>query len=233
MRKIRTIRVKITPNHLLLKDDTVNKGVEFKRRNSDIRTFIIECSKKIDRYRRKEESANEAIYKFLQNAYVTSLNVHRYPKELTEFAKFRGARFNKRTDIFAFVLKLAMGEEADGRRVSEYAIVLRYLYFRKVSGDQVIKKLQAWGGLTGCRNKMRKRKRKSSPISQKMLWKRVKSDGSVANFKSESGNSGKGKLKTGRYILVAGKRKDGELRIYKSISIDDDRGDKILRSLVE
>jgi hypothetical protein len=80
---------------------------------------------------------------------------------------------------------------------------------------------------------MRNRKRMTHPISQKMLWKRIKSDGSMAKFKSENRKSSKEKLKPGRYVLLASKDKKGGLRVYKSISINDERGKKMLKGLAD
>ena len=226
------------PLHIfdLVRDGKVNKAVQFDLRNSTVKSCINECAAKYKHYVDIKKEIKNVKYQFLEDAYVVALNAHQRVDELETYAKSKDISFNKRTDIFGFVIKLAMlASNANRRLASEYAGALRYLYSRDTPGNLVAEEIKKQGGISGCRKKLSALRRalrtdkKSSPnMSTTKNWNKVKEDGYLAKFSLKNG-----KMKGGRYALLAGCNKKGGLTIYKSISIKDSDGERFLKSIAK
>jgi len=231
---------KTAPNprriHDLKCDEAANEAVQFELRNTDVKSCIKKCAVKHKKHLTKKGEAKRAKYRYLEDAYVVALNAHHRIDELQVYAKKKHVRFNKRTDLFGFVIKLTMPDTKTNRRLaSEYAGALRYLYSVGTPGDHVAKELTRQGGISGCRKKLSelrrdlgKGRKPASKTSATKNWDKVKEGGPLAEFKFKSG-----KLKKGRYALLAGCNKNGALTVYKSISINEQDGAGFLRRIAK
>jgi hypothetical protein len=233
---------KSAPSNHLVPNSRIKKRVKFERLDDDVQDCIADCSDQYTRVVKRKKSTDEALYEFLQALYIATLNAHGKLDELKQLAQEMNIACNARTDLFALVLKLALSDlKVDPRRISEYANTLRYLYSKDVAGEKVARKLKKLGGIAGCRKRLAKRRKRMTPPqcssalssdTRKECWNKVKSDGSFIEIKQEAGKTKGEKLRRGRYVLFAGKDQKGVLRIYKSISINDDLGKQILRRAV-
>ncbi len=221
----------VTFNELTVETE-IDTEIVYTLKNHNIAKWLRICKKKNLKVGEKFRLGREARHKLLEEVYNLGCAAHQNIDELRAIAKKSDLRFNKKTNIFAFILKAIYGgDNLNRRKVSEQASALQYLYHQQVNGEDVAVKLEKFGGTRKCadlhaelRREQRKEKTKDVSDESDKLWKELKSREPVTVIESDQDE-----IVKGRYIAVLGCTESGDLRIYKKISVKDDIGRKLLR----
>ena len=143
----------------------------------------------------------------------------------------KGIPLNAQSDLISLSLKIALPEDHDKRRASEWGSALRYLYGNGCKPMAVPAALRENGGTRNCANALKGRTTgkdaATSKIDEQEVWKLIKEHG-----KGFEVASNRVEMPVGRGVLIAGRNKEGNrLSVRHLIKVDEKLGRDFLQKV--